>query len=483
VVSLFPRLDAPDDAIALRVDDVTLTYRELAGAVTHHVHCLARAGVKAGSRVVVWTDPTIATPVALIANALFGAVSVPLNPHLGAAELRHILDDAEPEQVVGRGAADAAGRPHMPIEVRPDAAVTSAWDAPDGASPLLVLYTSGTTGSPKGAVLTAKNCASNLDALARAWAWTDRDTVVHALPLFHVHGLVLGLFGSLRMGGTLSWVPRLEPDVLVHRLASGTMLFAVPTIVRRLADALERDSTLVPSVQAARMLVSGSAGLPLREHQRIEALTGRGVVERYGLTETLINCAVPHDARRPGYVGCPLSGVELALVDDERRPLAPSLATDDTTIGEVAVRGPNVFAGYLGRPDATRAVIDDNGWFYTGDLATRTADGYLRIVGRRATDLIKTGGFKVGAGEVEAALLEHPDVREAAVVGQLDDDLGERIVAYVVARDPQRPPTEVTLAAHVSAQLAVHKRPRAVVFLAELPRNAMGKVQKKRLSR
>ena len=216
----------------------------------------------------------------------------------------------------------------------------------------------------------------------------------------------------------------------------------------------------------------------MREHTRLRDRTGRGVVERYGLTETLINTSVrARDGARPGTVGAALDGVEVRLVDDRRATLD---ASDDATLGEVAVRGPNVFAGYLHRPDATAAARDDDGWFYTGDLATRAPDGAVRIVGRRATDLIKTGGYKVGAGEVEAALLEHPAVREAAVRGVADDDLGERIEAWVVLR-PEVPCAPASLSEHVASLIAWHKRPRVVHAVESLPRNAMGKVLKSRL--
>jgi malonyl-CoA/methylmalonyl-CoA synthetase len=253
------------------------------------------------------------------------------------------------------------------------------------------------------------------------------------------------------------------------------MLFGVPTMYHRLAEQAERDAPTARALAGARLLVSGSAGLPLREHRRLEAATGRGVIERYGLTETLINTAVrASEGPRPGSVGRPLDGVALRLVDDARAPLD---AHDDATLGEVAVRGPNLFDAYLNRPDATAAARDADGWFYTGDLATRAPDGAIRVVGRRATDLIKTGGYKVGAGEVEAALLEHPAVREAAVKGVADDDLGERIEAWVALRDDVSVRPEA-LAEHVAALLAWHKRPRRVHVVDALPRNAMGKVLK-----
>ncbi|MEM1413282.1 MAG: AMP-binding protein [Myxococcota bacterium] len=485
--ALFPRLAFPDDRLALVVEGSagreTLTYRELAGRATAHASWLASRGVGAGERVGLWAQPRAATAVALVGNALAGAVTVPLNPKLGPKELGHVLGDAAPALVLAASTEDAPA--HAPCEP-----ITTVTDAPSATTraaddaPLLVLYTSGTTGAPKGAVITAANVAANLDALARAWEWTDDDAVVHALPLFHVHGLVLGLFGTLRVGGALHHVARFAPEPVAAALGdacagASRLLFAVPTMHHRLADAAEADPAIAAGLRAARLLVSGSAGLPVREHQRLQALTGRGVHERYGLTETLINCAVPASSPpRPGTVGPPLDAVELRLVDDARTPLD---VRDDATLGEVAVRGPSVFAGYLNRPDATAAVCDEEGWFYTGDLATRTSGGAIRIVGRRSVDLIKTGGYKVGAGEVEAALLEVPGVAECAVIGREDPDLGQKIVAYVVPR-ADATLAEASLSDHVARELTPHKRPREVCFVDALPRNAMGKVQKKRLA-
>jgi malonyl-CoA/methylmalonyl-CoA synthetase len=266
---------------------------------------------------------------------------------------------------------------------------------------------------------------------------------------------------------------RFDPAAVASALEDGaTMLFGVPTMYHRLAGAPEPAKALAK----ARLLVSGSAPLPTPTFAEIERLSGQKIAERYGLTETLMNTAVRADGeRRPGYVGPPLPNVDVRLVDDDGRDVE---AADDETLGEVAVRGPNVFTGYLNRPDATEEAMRD-GWFFTGDIATRAPGGYLRIVGRRSTDLIKTGGYKVGAGEIEVALLEHPAVREAAVTAAPDDDLGERIVAWVVAEDD--PPAERELIDHVAAELAPHKRPREVHFLDELPRNAMGKVVKAQL--
>lgn len=456
--------------LLLRVGDAELPGAALLDAARRHLGALAERGVTQGARVGVWADGSVPSAVALVAHALGGITSVPLNPAMGARELAHVLSDAAPAVIVG--VTPPLPVPSMPLGDGPLARVETL---DDDDRPALVLYTSGTTGAPKGAVLTRRNVASNLDALAAAWAWTAEDALLHALPLFHVHGLALGLFGPLRQGGRARVLPRFEPDAVAAAMADATMLFAVPTMYHRLAEHMERAPAARDAFARARVLVSGSAPLPQREHARVQRLTGRGVLERYGLTETLINAGVrASEGARPGYVGAALDGVSLRLVDDARAPLD---ARDDETMGEVAVRGPNVFAGYLNRPDATAAATDAQGWFYTGDLATQALDGAVRIVGRRATDLIKTGGFKVGAGEVEAALLEHPAVREAAVKAVADDDLGERIEAWVVLR-PEVPCDPASLPDHVASLIAWHKRPRAVHTLDALPRNAMGKVVK-----
>jgi malonyl-CoA/methylmalonyl-CoA synthetase len=459
----------------IRVGDHTLPGEALLRRARAHLGALRDLGVRPGDRVAVWADGSPTCAVALVAHALGDVVSVPLNPHAGPKELAHIVADAAPRMVVGEPCDVRVDLPAMALGDGPLAALG---DLDDDGRPALVLYTSGTTGAPKGAVLTRANVASNLDALARAWDWSDDDVLVHALPLFHVHGLALGLFGPLRLGGRVRVLPRFDPGTMADALAEATMLFAVPTMYHRLAELLDRAPALVTALARARLLVSGSAPLPVREHTRLRERTGRGVVERYGLTETLINTSVrARDGARPGTVGGALDGVSLRLVDDRRATLD---VADDVTLGEVAVRGPNVFAGYLHRPDATAAARDDDDWFYTGDLAARAPDGALRIVGRRATDLIKTGGYKVGAGEVEAALLEHPAVREAAVRGVADDDLGERIEAWVVLR-PEVPCATGSLPDHVASLIAWHKRPRAVHAVESLPRNAMGKVVKSRL--
>lgn len=469
--------------MAALIDGESFAREQLARAAAAHAEALERDGVAPGDRVAVWTDPGIETVVALVGNALYGAVSVPLNPMLGARELEHMVADSAPKLVYsGRARAHAARTPTLQTRVATIDASTSRALASRVVDdqPLLVLYTSGTTGAPKGAVLSARNVASNLDGLAQAWALTEHDRIAHALPLFHVHGLCLGLFGALRVGAALDWSSRFDPRSLAARFDQGaTVLYAVPTMYHRLVEAAENDRAIAAQLSRARLLVSGSAPLSTREFHRIERACHQRVVERYGLTETLINCAVRHDdVARAGWVGRAVDGVEVQLVDDERRP---TIERDSSSIGEVRVRGANVFSGYLNRPDGTAAAIDAEGWFYTGDLAVMDRDGWVKIVGRRATDLIKTGGYKVGAGEVEAAMREHPSVLDCAVVGVSDDDLGERIEAYVIVRAGAATPTEAALVARVCELISAHKRPRRVHFVSEFPRNAMGKVLKSRL--
>lgn len=480
--SLFSSFDHADASPALLIDGATVTRAQLRRAVAAHREVLAREGIAPGDHVAVWTHPSLETFVALVGNAEYGAVSVPLNPALGAKELEHIARDAAPKLCFrSPNHSDAARDALFPTRVAPcdGADVRFASRAVD-ERPLLILYTSGTTGAPKGAVLTARNVASNLDGLARAWGLTERDRIAHALPLFHVHGLCLGLFGALRTGAALDWSSRFDPASLSARFRDGaTVLYAVPTMYHRLVDAAERDPALARDLARARLLVSGSAPLSTREFHRIERACGHRVLERYGLTETLINSAVRHDeAPRAGWVGRAVDGVALRLVDDARQP---TIAQDGAAIGEVSVRGDNVFAGYLHGAEATAASRDADGWFYTGDLAVIDAEGWVKIVGRKATDLIKTGGFKVGAGEVETALREHHAVQDCAVVGVDDDDLGERIVAFVVVREGAAQPSAEQLAAHACALISAHKRPREVHFVRELPRNAMGKVLKAQL--
>lgn len=486
--SLLPALRTSPGRPALRFGERALTYGQLAdtaGALA------ARIG--GAPRVALWATPTLETAVGTVAALLAGVPVVPLNPKTGERELAHILADSAPALVLAAAGDElpAALRAVERIDINATATATAptgplpvpAGPEPEPAAPAMIVYTSGTTGPPKGAVLPRRAIAASLDAVADAWEWTGDDVLVHGLPLFHVHGLIIGVLGPLRRGGALRHLGRFSVDGVARELADGgTMLFGVPTMYHRLAESLDGDPALVKALAGARLLVSGSAALPLPDHTRITTATGRRVVERYGMTETLMNTSVRVDdpRPRPGSVGVPLPGVELRLVDEAGAAVA---AYDGETIGEIQVRGTNLFSGYLNRPEATAAAFDGD-WFRTGDMAVRDADGAVRIVGRKATDLIKSGGYKIGAGEIENALLDHPGVREAAVTGEPDPDLGERVVAWIVPADadPGARPSPEELEAHVARQLSPHKRPREVRFLDALPRNDMGKIMKRALS-
>lgn len=428
---------AADRADAVTVAGRSCSYEELlgaAGAVARRV-----AGRRAFA---VDATASLETVAAVVGGLLAGVPVVPVAPDAGPAEREHVLADSGAELT----AVDFAERADFAGEPAGEAA--------------LVLYTSGTTGPPKGVLISRTAIAADLDALAAAWQWTAEDTLVHGLPLFHVHGLVLGVLGALRTGSRLVHTGRPTPQA--YAAAGGSLYFGVPTVWHRVAQ----DEAAARALSGARLLVSGSAPLPAPVFERLRALTGHEPVERYGMTETLITVSArAAGQRRPGAVGTPLPGITTRIAQ----------AADG--IGELQVQGPTLFDGYLGQPEATAAAYTEDGWFRTGDIAAIDADGTHRIVGRASTDLIKSGGYRIGAGEVENVLLAHPAVREAAVVGAPHADLGQQIVAYVVAEGV----TAAELTDFVAARLSVHKRPRAVRFLAELPRNAMGKPQKRLL--
>ncbi|GHJ54757.1 acyl-CoA synthetase [Nonomuraea sp. TT08I-71] len=451
---------------AVRVDDRSVSWVELrraAAAVADDLRGVRRVAVPAA--------PSLETVVAVVGGLLAGAAVVPVPPDAGPVERDHILRDSGAEVLLapaGAGSVDSsAAPPAVPVDLtrRSDTRHTE----PDPAATALILYTSGTTGAPKGAVLSRRAVAACLDGLADAWAWTPDDRLVHGLPLFHVHGLVLGVLGPLRLGSRLHHVGRPRPER--YAAAAGSLYFGVPTIWSRIAA----DPDAARALRGARLLVSGSAALPEPVFAALADLAGHRVVERYGMTETLITVSARADGpRQPGTVGLPLPGVRTRVVDEQGDPLP----ADGAAMGELQVRGDTLFDGYLHRPDADAASRTADGWFRTGDVATVGPDGWHRIVGRAATDLIKSGGYRIGAGEVEDALLGHPGVREAAVVGTPHPDLGQQVTAYVVG-DGLR---EAELIDFVARQLSVHKRPRQVRLVDALPRNAMGKVQKNLLT-
>ncbi|KZS74755.1 acyl-CoA synthetase [Mycobacterium kansasii] len=453
-------LSATDLSDAVSIDGVTLSRSDLFGAATSVAERVAGA-----HRVAVLATPTAATVLAVTGCLLAGVQVVPVPADVGVAERRHMLADSGAQAWLGPVPDETEGLPHIPVRLRARSWHRYPEPSPDAVA--MVIYTSGTTGLPKGVQLSRRAIAADLDALADAWQWTADDVLVHGLPMYHVHGLVLGLLGSLRVGNR--FVHTGKPTPAGYAAAGGTLYFGVPTVWSRVAA----DQAAAEALKPARLLVSGSAALPVPVFDKLVAVSGHRPIERYGASESLITVSTRADGeRRPGWVGLPLAGVQTRLVDDNCDPVPH----DGETVGRLQVQGPTMFEGYLNRPDATAEAFDADGWYRTGDVAVVDAGGMHRIVGRESVDLIKSGGFRIGAGEIETVLLGHPDVAEVAVVGLPDADLGQRIVAYVVgSANPD------DLIQFVAAQLSVHKRPREVRIVESLPRNALGKVLKKQL--
>jgi len=458
---LLPTLDGEfgDHPAAVTVAGESVSWAQLrrrAGAVAQQLTGMSAVALRAAN--------TLDSVVGVVAGLMAGVPVVPIPADAGPMERGHMLRDSRAAATIGDPDWDDVALPKIPVEGEAD------WsgDEPPADSTGLIMYTSGTTGLPKGVVLSRRALGADLDGLADAWQWTPDDTLAHGLPLFHVHGLVLGVLGPLRVGSRLIHTGRPTPQA--YAAADATMYFGVPTVWSRVCA----EPSMATALRGARLVVSGSAPLPVAVFEQMQDLIGQAPVERYGMTETLITVSTRADGeRRPGWVGLPINGVESRFVDDAGQPLTP----DGSSIGELEIRGTTMFDEYLNRPDATAESFDGD-WFRTGDAVVIDDGGFHRIVGRQSIDIIKTGGFKVGAGEVEAALMTHPAVVECAVVGASDADLGQRIVAYVVASDVDG----TILIEHVAALLSVHKRPREVRIVDALPRNAMGKVQKKLLS-
>jgi fatty acid CoA ligase FadD36 len=438
----------------LDIDDaVSVDGRSMSGPDLRAAANAVAADLVGLNVVAIHATATLETVVAMIGALIAGVTVVPLPPDSGTAERAHLLADS-----------GATVLPSVDVSRR------SSVDPPPVSldRTALIMYTSGTTGPPKGVVLSHAALAAGIDAVADAWDWTAADILVHGLPLFHVHGLVLGALGPLRVGSRLIHTGRPTPEA--YAAAHGTVYFGVPTVWSRICA----EPAAARALAGARLLVSGSAPLPVPVFQRLHGLTGQQPVERYGMTETLITVSGRADGeRRAGRVGFPVLGAETRLVADD----GTAVEKDGESIGELQVKGPMLGSGYWRQPAATAASMTADGWFRTGDIASIDPYGWHRIVGRASTDLIKSGGYRIGAGEVEDALLAHPAVREAAVVGTPDPEFGEQVTAFVVA--DHVPAQE--LIDFVGAHLSAHKRPRRIHFVDELPRNAMGKVAKRRL--
>ncbi|MGW3891629.1 AMP-binding protein [Micromonospora chokoriensis] len=462
---LLPSLsgDGPDRADAVSVDGHVISREALrasAGAVA--------ADIAGAATVAVLASPGVPTVAAIVGGLLSGVAVVPVPPDTGAAELAHVLTDSGAELLLA-GEPEAPALVDCPIPVLPvDVARRGELSGvdPDPSTTGLILYTSGTTGPPKGVLLSHAAIRAGIDAVVHAWDWTDEDVLVQGLPLYHVHGLILGLLGPLRVGSPLVHTRRPTPGR--YAAARGSMYFGVPTVWGRVCA----EPAAARALSAARLLVSGSAPLPAPVFAELEALTGHRPVERYGMTETLITLSTRADGpRRVGSVGRPVRGVQARLVDDKGAPVP----ADGRTFGALQIRGATLFDGYLHLPEKTAETFTADGWFRTGDVATVDEAGDFRIVGRASADIIKSGGYRIGAGEIEDCLLTHPQVREVAVVGAPHADLGQEVVAFIVGEESLAARSLVT---YVEKRLSRHKRPRHVHVVESLPRNALGKVQK-----
>ncbi len=471
----------------LRSDRGTLSYVELERRASAYAGWLAQEGLRAGDRVAVFADTDPDVIVALFGHHRLGVIHVPINTRYQHEEVNHILSDAQPRLVLtdaahravveramtDRLAVKLIGQP-APLGAGPGPTAPAA-DHPDDA-PALMIYTSGTTAKSKGVILPFRSIVGNVSALTDLWGWSSSDRLVLALPLFHVHGLGIGVYGSVLHGMSIDLLPSFDPARVVTAIAEGATVFmGVPTMYRRLVHHLDGDPPAANALRAARLFTSGSAALSPDLFTRFETLTGHQIVERYGMSETLFTLSNRlEERRRPGVVGRPVPGVEARIVDEDGRVVAP------TEVGELEVRGGGMMTEYWGKPEETSASFAAGGWFKTGDVVRQDDRGDFQIVGRKSVDIIKSGGFKISAREIEDVLRDHDRVEDVAVVGIPDPEWGQAIVAVAVPVgepiDADTLPEE--LVALAAARLAGYKKPRRVVLTKALPRNALGKIQK-----
>ena len=468
------------DAVAVRGPAGVLSHGDLDAASELLARQLVGAGVAVGDRVAFQVRKSTSVVVLHLALLRCGAVQVPVNPDYPEPEARGLLEDADPVLVVrDPGCPDVAG-PWRTVTLD-GSGQGSLTLLPSGSGPLpevratdgaAILFTSGTTGRPKGALLTHDNLVANARTLIEAWGFTESDHLAHILPLFHTHGLFVALHCALGSGASLTLHPAFDVEAVVDTLVGSpraTVLMGVPTHYARLLDS---PRFTADSLAHLRLLVSGSAPMTPALHEAVRRRTGLEVLERYGMTETSILTSNPLvGVRKAGSVGPPLPGVDVRVV--------PTDDGGDGGVGAVEVRGRTVFSGYWRRPELQREIFTSDGWFRTGDLGRRDDDGYLHLVGR-SKDLVISGGMNVYPADVEAVLDAIAGVRESAVVGLPDDDLGERVVAVVVlVADPR---TDVLVPEKIRqacrGQLAGYQTPKQVVVMQQLPRNAMGKVDK-----
>ena len=482
----------PERTLLRTPQDRRLSYREFYELSGSLAAALAARAVATGDRVAAQIEKSVEAVALYVACLRIGAVFVPLNSAYTLAELEYFLRDCEPQVAVVRpqmrdsvaALAKNANVAHVEtmdaqgggsLLAFAAAKGDSGFTAFAGASSALaaLLYTSGTTGRSKGAMLTRGNLASNAVTLLDAWRFSEADVLLHALPIFHVHGLFVAINLAFASGSSLLFLPKFDADEVMRLLPQATVMMGVPTFYTRL---LQHPGLGRERVSSVRLFISGSAPLLAETHREFRQRTGHAILERYGMSETLMNTSNPYDGERlPGSVGPPLPGVEIRISDAEA---GHALDAPDA-IGMIEVRGANVFAGYWRMPEKTAAEFRDDGFFITGDLGRIDPGGYVHIVGR-GKDLIITGGYNVYPIEVEAEIDALPGVIESAVIGVPHGDFGEAVTAVVV-RSPAATLDESAVRQQLEQRLANFKLPKRVLFVDELPRNTMGKVQKSAL--
>ena len=488
--NLFSRLfDGLDDPKRLAIethDGGHISYGELIARAGQMANVLVARGVKPGDRVAVQVEKSVANIVLYLGTVRAGAVYLPLNTAYTLNELDYFIGDAEPSLVVcdpakAEGLAPIAAKVSAKVETLGPDGKGSLTEAADKASPefatvsrtnddlAAILYTSGTTGRSKGAMLSHDNLASNSISLVDYWRFTDKDVLIHALPIYHTHGLFVATNVTLFARASMIFLPKLEPDLIIKLMARATVLMGVPTFYTRLLQnpALSHETT-----KHMRLFISGSAPLLAETHREWSARTGHAVLERYGMTETNMNTSNPYDGERvPGAVGFPLPGVSVRVTDPETGKELPR-----EEIGMIEVKGPNVFKGYWRMPEKTKSEFRPDGFFITGDLGKIDAKGYVHILGR-GKDLVISGGFNVYPKEIESEIDAMPGVVESAVIGVPHADFGEGVTAVLV-RQPGASIDEAAVLKGLDGRLAKFKMPKRVFVVDELPRNTMGKVQK-----
>jgi malonyl-CoA/methylmalonyl-CoA synthetase len=483
---LFDQLADPGRLAIEELDGTRITYADLIARAGQMANVLVARGVKTGDRVAAQTEKSVPALVLYLATVRAGAVYLPLNTAYTLNELEYFIGDAEPSLVVcdpakAEGISKIAAKVGAKVETLGADGKGSLTEAAAKASPdfttvprqnddlAAILYTSGTTGRSKGAMLSHDNLASNSLSLVGYWRFTKEDILIHALPIYHTHGLFVASNVTLFARASMIFLPKFDPELILKLMARATVMMGVPTFYTRL---LQNPGLSKETTKHMRLFVSGSAPLLADTHREWFARTGHAVLERYGMTETNMNTSNPYEGDRvPGAVGFPLPGVSVRVTDPET---TKELKRDE--IGMIEVKGPNVFKGYWRMPEKTKAEFRDDGFFITGDLGKIDGKGYVHIVGR-GKDLVISGGFNVYPKEIESEIDAMPGVIESAVIGVPHADFGEGVTAVVVCNKGAAV-TEASVLKALDGRLAKFKMPKRVFVVDDLPRNAMGKVQK-----